>query len=243
VSQKATITDINVSEMKKDFVKLNEQVKELAKLNEEVKQLHSPGPAPYKDAIMKTSAATANQCVVRAPKGFINGWTARARAQVFNQKVVAKFRLLDGHLSLPEATGLVQIGGKAGYDTDLWLVFFNSANDVNKLFAYKTQIKETCPDVYVMPSLTKEERSKQKLLRAGARLFVNGQGSSKAWRYRFVENLKVLITGPANAVRYVIIDENGAARVVTEGEVKVKKEKGGRGIDGMKAGGSGGQNV
>jgi len=156
---------------------------------------------------------------------------------------VAKFKLLDGHLSLPEATGLVQIGGKAGYDTDLWLVFLNSASDVAKLFAYKQQIKETCPDVYVMPSLSKEERSKQKLLRDGARLFVNGQGSSKAWRYRFVENLKVLITGPANAVRYVIIDENGAAKVVMEGEVKVKKAKGWRVIDGKEASGSGGQNV
>ena len=67
----------------------------------------------------------------------------------------------------------------------------------------------------------------RKLLVLGAKQFIQNQGTPAGWRFKWVDNLKIVITGPEGAKRLVIIDE-GAARVVNEGTVKVnvvKKDK------------------
>ena len=142
------------------------------------------------------------------------------RAQDFNVKVLKKLMPHDGHFSLPEVTGMVLIAPKEGMTSDMWLAYFGNANDVAKLFTYKSQLKDVCPDVYVQPDLPKEIRMQRKLMVLGAKQFIQNQGAPAGWRFKWIENLKILITGPANAKQYVVMDE-GWAKVVSEGKVKV----------------------
>jgi hypothetical protein len=114
---------------------------------------------------------------------------------------------------------------------DMWLAYFASASDVAKLFAYKPQLKNVCPDVYVQPDLPREVRMQRKLLSVGAQQVVKNQATPDHWRFKWVENLKIMIRGPADAKRYVVM-EDGVARVVSEGNVRVvTMDKGkGRGV-------------
>ena len=216
--------------MKKQVAELIDVVSELRKV-----------PASYKDAVVSgdggsatigsSSAPTANpRCIVRAPRGLFQGRSAAARAQAFNAKVILKLQKIDGHMSMPEATGLVQIKGKAGDDFDLWIAFFNSVSEVSKLFTYKPQLKHVCPDVFVQPDMSREERMQRKLLKLGARQFIEHQAVPANWRFRWVDKLKILITGPAMARRNVIMAD-GVAKVVMEGNVRFvdAKDKGGYG--------------
>jgi hypothetical protein len=94
------------------------------------------------------------------------------------------------------------------------------------MFAYKPQLKDVCPHVFVQPDLPKEVRMQRKLLLVGAKQFVQTQGVPASWRFKWVDNLKILITGPEGAKRFVVM-EDGAAKVVFEGNVRVSI--GGRG--------------
>ncbi len=172
-----------------------------------------------------TTSAPVTRCIVKAPRGFIQGRSAMLRAQDFNIKVMSKMKLVEGHFSLPEATGLVQIDTKEGVPFQMWLAYFNTASDVSKLFAYKSQLKEVCPAVYVQPDLPKEVRMQRKLLVFGAKQFVQNQASPGAWRFKWAEQLKIVMNGPSGAKRFVVIEE-GAAKVVTEGNIKVTSKSG-----------------
>lgn len=167
-------------------------------------------------------ATPATRCIIKTPRGYIQGAGAANRAKSFNTKVLAKLTKLDGHFTLPEATGLVLIEPKEGMPVygDMWLAYFASASDVTKLFAYKSQLKNVCPDVYVQPDLPREIRMQRKLLVFGAKQFVKNQAAPNSWRFKWVDNLKIMITGPADAQRYVVMDE-GVAKVVYGGQVKV----------------------
>lgn len=77
----------------------------------------------------------------------------------------------------------------------------------------------------------------RKLLSVGAQQFVKNQATPDKWRFKWVENLKILIRGPADAKRYVVMDD-GIARVVSEGNVKVvsmDKGKGKGAVSGRKS--------
>jgi hypothetical protein len=136
--------------------------------------------------------------------------------------VLSKLRMLEGHFTLPEVTGMVLIEPKEGSSMpfDLWLAYFHSASDVAKMFVYKSQLKDVCPHVFVQPDLPKEIRMQRKLLVFGAKQFVQNQGAPGSWRFKWVENLRILISGPAGAKRFVVM-EDGAAKVVSEGNVSV----------------------
>lgn len=218
--------EIGQATIKQNLFETMEKLKEVQKVS-----------LSYKDALKSASSSSApvhmatappvahgptpaTRCIIKTPRGFIQGKSAMTRAQDFNIKVVSKLKLLEGHFSLPEATGMVLIEPKEGVMYDMWLAYFGSANDVAKMFAYKFQLKDVCPNVYVQPDLPKEIRMQRKLLVLGAKQFVQNQVAPSGWRFKWVDNLKILINGPAGAKRFVIIDE-GVARVVNEGKVKV----------------------
>jgi len=169
-------------------------------------------------------ANATNQCVIKAPRGLIQGWNAAARAKAFNTKVVAKLDLEEGNFACPEATALVSIGANnvtkngAKHDNEMWLATFNSPSDVSKMFAYKKQLKNKCPDVYVQPSFTKEERAKRTALWKAGYEFRTSQESSSAtptlWNQRFISNFKIELKGPNNGLRYVVLDDTGSAKIV-----------------------------
>lgn len=82
----------------------------------------------------------ANRCIIKTPRGYIQGVGAANRAKHFNAKVLSKLERLDGHFTLPEVTGLVLIEPKEGMIVhgDMWIAYLGSASDVTKLFAYKS---------------------------------------------------------------------------------------------------------
>jgi hypothetical protein len=174
-------------------------------------------PAAPSPPVPVVTSMPMNQCVIKAPRGFIQGHNAAARAKDFNAKVPAHFERQAGHFSLPEATGLVSIGSRQGQG-EMWLAFFASASDVSKLFAYKPQLKAKFPEVFVQPSLTKEERAKRKVLWDTAKSFTADQVSKSdnpaQWKFRFVDTLKIEMKGPENETRFVVCDAAGAAKVV-----------------------------
>jgi hypothetical protein len=184
--------------------------------------------APLETPTYATMPAT--RCIIKTPRGFIQGAGAANRAKAFNAKVLSKLEKLEGHFTLPEVTGLVLVEPKEGMVVrgDMWIAYLSSASDVTKLFAYKAQLKNVCPDVYVQPDLPKEIRMQRKLLNVGALQFVKNQATPDHWHFKWVENLKIMIRGPADAKRYVIM-EDGVARVVSEGNVKVVTVDKGRG--------------
>jgi hypothetical protein len=176
--------------------------------------------APIESSTYATMPAT--RCIIKTPRGFIQGAGAANRAKAFNAKVLSKLEKLEGHFTLPEVTGLVLVEPKEGMVVrgDMWIAYLSSASDVTKLFAYKAQLRNVCPDVYVQPDLPKEIRMQRKLLHVGALQFIKNQATPDHWRFKWVENLKIMIRGPADAKRYVVV-EDGAARVVSEGNVRV----------------------
>ena len=198
-------------------------------LEREVQQMkdghiESKGGAAYGPEWPSPSPPRTQQpaCVVRAPKGMIQGRSAAARAQSFNMTVVGKLKLKEGHFSPPEATGMIPLRSKEGDSFELWLAFFNSMNDVSKLFTYKGQMKEVCPNVFVQPDLSKEDRMNRRLLVLGSQQFIANQANPSSWRFRWVDKLRVMITGPEQAKRFTVM-EGGAARVVMEGAVRINK--------------------
>lgn len=219
----------------------------MAKLNTVQKEA-----ASYKEALQAGSAAVARssplethvhspmpatRCIIKTPRGFIQGVGAANRAKNFNAKVLSKLEKLEGHFTLPEVTGLVLIEPKEGMVVrgDMYIAYLGSASDVTKLFAYKSQLKTVCPDVYVQPDLPREVRMQRKLLTVGAQQYKRSQAAPDLWHFKWVEDLKIMIRGPADAKRYVII-EDGAARVVSEGNVKVVAVDKGKGKAGAGSG-------
>lgn len=220
--------------LKNDMFEAMETMKELKQVSTSYKDALKAGlTAPTSSSVPLALASSANvpatRCIVKTPRGYFKGKGARQLAQDYNIKVVSKLTLIQGHVTLPEATGVVLLEPREGAPFDLWLVYFSTANDVTKMFAYKPQLKDVCPTVFIQPDLPKEVRMKRKLLVLGAKQFVQNQGSPTAWHFKWVENMKIMISGPAGAKRFVVM-EGEAARVVMEGKVKVNTEKRGGGV-------------
>jgi hypothetical protein len=201
---------------------------------EATREVQAKLSTPYRDVVTRSvgsvspSAATpghtmnaapkdlhAMKCVIRAPKGMFQGRSSAVRAQAFNTKVIANLALKGGHFSRPEAVNMDRLGGKEGAAHERWVLRFNSASDVSKLFEYKKQLKDICPQAFVEPYLTKEEIGYRNLIWVGAKQFMNQQAVPNAWRFQWIENVKGLITGPAGARRYVVMD--GESAKVTDG--------------------------
>lgn len=211
--------------LKKDVSDTLESLKEMKHLS-----------LSYKDAMKASTghgapAAPANppatRCIVKAPRGHFQGKTSQQLAQDYNKKVVSNLTRLEGHITLPEAVGMVRLQPREGANLDMWLLYFPNAADVSKMFAYKPQLKTVCPSVFIQPDLPKEVRTQRGLLYREAKRFVETQAVPNAWRFKWIESLKMVISGPSDAKRYVII-ENGAAKVVMEGKVKVVFVKNGK---------------
>ena len=160
------------------------------------------------------------KCVIRAPRGMFQGRSPAVRAQSFNTTISANLVLKGGHFNRPEAISMNRLGGKEGAAHERWVATFNSSSDVSKLFEYKKQLKDICPQVFVEPFLTKEEIGHRNLIWVGAKQFINQQAAPNAWRFQWVENVKGLINGPAGARRYVIIDGE-SAKVTDGGNVRI----------------------
>ena len=194
---------------------------------------------PYLDAVNRSSGnrvggqspnnghgtqASQAKCVVRAPKGMFRGRTAALRAQDFNKQVVAKLRLREGHFTLPEATSMLQMGGKPGDKIEMWCVMFSSHNEVAKLMEYKGQLKDVSPDVYVDPFLSKEEMGHRRLLVTAAKDFIKQQAHPSSWRFSWTGNTKGVIKGPAMAKRLVLMDGE-EPKVCVEGNVRTRRAR------------------
>jgi hypothetical protein len=164
------------------------------------------------------------KCVVRAPKGMIRGRTAAMRAQDFTRQVVAKLQRREGHVTLPEATGMVQMGGRPGDKFDMWCVLFSSHTEVAKLMEYKGQLKVAFPDVFVDPFLSKEEMGQRRLLVTAAKDFIKEQADPRSWRFSWTGNTKGVIKGPAMAKRLVLMDGE-EAKVCAEGNVRIRRAR------------------
>jgi hypothetical protein len=179
----------------------------------------SKAPTSGHSMYAASKASQENKCVIKAPKGMFQGRSSTARAEDFNKTVLAKLVMKEGHFSWPEATNMARLGGKEGADRERWVVYFKSPSDVSKLFEYKKQFKNVCPQVYVEPYLTKEEMAQRNLLWVGARQFISQQAMPKEWNFQWIENVKGIITGPAGARRYVIMDGE-RAKVTDGGDVR-----------------------
>jgi hypothetical protein len=189
-------------------------------------QAFPKGPGAGGQAFTKgpeTQVAQA-RCVVRAPRGMFRGRTAALRAQDFNKQVVAKLQLREGHFTLPEATSMLQLGGKPGDRIEMWCVTFSSHSEVSKLMEYKGQLKSVSPDVYVDPFLSKEEMGLRKLLVTAAKDFIKQQADSRSWRFSWTGNTRGVIKGPAMAKRMVFMDGT-EPKVCAEGNVRTRRAR------------------
>lgn len=140
-------------------------------------------------------------CVIKAPRGFIQGQNAAARGQAVNAQVISKLTRQEGHLSLPEATGAVPIRTWEGADYELWLTFFKHEREVEKLFSYKPQIMKVLPAVFVQPSLSVEERAERKQIFSCAQKYIAEQEQPELWRLKWKGCVKGCVLGPDGAVK------------------------------------------
>jgi hypothetical protein len=206
-----------------------EMQEKMAKALTSISELQSPKDVLTSSAHVETTrerAPTQQQqqpkCIISAPSGTFVGKTSAERAQDFNKKVVTKLKLQEGHFSSPEAMGMVSMGKRASKNQK-WVVTFNSDGDVAKMFSYKWQLKTECPEVYVEPFLTKVELEQRNKLWEAAQAFKESRDTPRNWRFRWIGNVKGLLTGPGTARRYVII-EGDDVKVVAEGDARFGKK-------------------
>lgn len=132
-------------------------------------------------------------CVVKAPKGFISGRHATARAVSLSESLVSKLELPPGHMTRPEAISVVQLRTKATLDHELWLVRFSHAREVQKFMAYRPQLARAFKSVYIRPDYTAEEREVRDKLYQQAKAALAKKGDSADWRIRWVDHQHVAL--------------------------------------------------